>query len=697
MGGWSKKLGSKEYQNEFLKTSDDACTLFQIHENLSYRRVMKTAVVDAENETVQQEQGTNCKVASKLVASARKKITKRQERRIAKAKCIDLIEQVKDASKIAFSLPTDIKRRSKKKRNDLEYQRNKDMSDDNMKTECSNTILSTEFETGAKSATSKEITGKSFKENMMDEDSEAVIENSSSGNHLATSASRAPSEALINESNPNICFSEDYLNYMGHKITISIDEVEVSLTKFGDITMRGMFYLVVLSGKIVINGFKCKKGSKLKIVCPQSGLHLSITGIDSKEKVGVFKLLPLDNEGPYTSLMKGISMYRRFKNLFSYKFNKNMDRSREVANTPSESTEVLPEIPEPNVPFVFNKDDLVQHDQLLKHILESVAENPDQGKICVCGPKNSGKSTTSIFLTNALISGLASKKNVLPKVYWLDCDVGQPEFTLPGCVSLVEISEPIFASHFCHLRKPLKSFYVGAINIADIVEIYLSALEKLVECLNTLDGSVPVVVNMPGWIEVGLGLEITSNIMRIIQPHYVIQYKTEGFKKMVELDCDTINDCDDLRLRQSNKSFCRTTSLKPCSFQLDIIPLEVSYPKPYSLSAIEERHLRVLAYFYQNMYQESSYNSAMKNLLDFPRKKVSFLGKSLEVMPMNRTVNPKLILMAMNMTVVAFCTLEENSKLVEPLPMNHGSFHVSSWDCQKENHRIAMGFGIITG
>ncbi|THU61954.1 hypothetical protein C4D60_Mb01t00050 [Musa balbisiana] len=47
----------------------------------------------------------------------------------------------------------------------------------------------------------------------------------------------------------------------------------------------------------------------------------------------------------------------------------------------------------------------------------------------VCGPWNSGKSTFSRLLLNTLL-------HRYKRVGYLDTDVGQPEFTPPGCLSL---------------------------------------------------------------------------------------------------------------------------------------------------------------------------------------------------------------------------------------------------------------------
>ncbi|KAF2535114.1 hypothetical protein F2Q68_00022950 [Brassica cretica] len=56
----------------------------------------------------------------------------------------------------------------------------------------------------------------------------------------------------------------------------------------------------------------------------------------------------------------------------------------------------------------------------------------------VCGPKDSGKSTFSRNLVKVLLQRYK-------RVAYLDIDVGQPEFTLPGFLSLTVVDRSILA------------------------------------------------------------------------------------------------------------------------------------------------------------------------------------------------------------------------------------------------------------
>ena len=69
--------------------------------------------------------------------------------------------------------------------------------------------------------------------------------------------------------------------------------------------------------------------------------------------------------------------------------------------------------------------------------------------LLVCGPVDVGKSTLCRYLVNYLL-------NRWPVVAYVDLDMGQTEFTVPGVVSLHLLTEPVLGPPMSHLRKPTK-------------------------------------------------------------------------------------------------------------------------------------------------------------------------------------------------------------------------------------------------
>ena len=77
--------------------------------------------------------------------------------------------------------------------------------------------------------------------------------------------------------------------------------------------------------------------------------------------------------------------------------------------------------------------------------------------LLVCGPVDVGKSTLSRYLVNYLL-------NRWPVVCYIDLDVGQSEFTVPGVVSLHLLSEPVLGPPMTHIRRrPTKLVSVNGI------------------------------------------------------------------------------------------------------------------------------------------------------------------------------------------------------------------------------------------
>src|SRR5690606_10955476 len=86
-----------------------------------------------------------------------------------------------------------------------------------------------------------------------------------------------------------------------------------------------------------------------------------------------------------------------------------------------------------------------------------------------------GKSTLVKYLANALLSLRRFRKVCL-----LDLDLGQPELTAPGFVSLSVIQDPLLGPSFSnlHLAPPVwqESHFLGTVNAKDkLSDIFAAA------------------------------------------------------------------------------------------------------------------------------------------------------------------------------------------------------------------------------
>lgn len=84
----------------------------------------------------------------------------------------------------------------------------------------------------------------------------------------------------------------------------------------------------------------------------------------------------------------------------------------------------------------------------------------------------------------------------------METDVGQPEFTPPGLVSLNIVSSPLFGPPFTHLTFPLSAYFVGDVTPKDAVMLYVRTVLKLYdEYLQERDIRLPLIINTHGWVK----------------------------------------------------------------------------------------------------------------------------------------------------------------------------------------------------
>ncbi|MQL95233.1 hypothetical protein Taro_027895 [Colocasia esculenta] len=141
----------------------------------------------------------------------------------------------------------------------------------------------------------------------------------------------------------------------------------------------------------------------------------------------------------------------------------------------------------------------------------------------ICGPKNSGKSTFSRHLVNALLRRYT-------RVAYLDTDVGQPEFTPPGCLSL----------HICPSRlSRRRCLFFGDISSKRDPKAYADSVFQLFDfykeyrpskLANPGEPMLPLVVNTPGWVK-GIGYDLLVHMLTYMEPTHVIQMRISSEHK----------------------------------------------------------------------------------------------------------------------------------------------------------------------
>ncbi|KAG1838633.1 Pre-mRNA cleavage complex II protein Clp1-domain-containing protein [Suillus subalutaceus] len=208
----------------------------------------------------------------------------------------------------------------------------------------------------------------------------------------------------------------------------------------------------------------------------------------------------------------------------------------------------------------------------------------------VKGPKKSGKSTFARTLLNRLLARFQ-------RVAYLECDVGQSEFTPGGLVALNVIDNPVFGPPFTHPSLPYRAHYVGATSPRCSPAHYLAAVQALLETYKlevqtsmpddeSIDTRVtditPLVINTMGWTK-GLGADLNAKIEELAEPTHVFEIIGPE-----EKGWPTAPPTYDTLYNQSAPS-------KAFQYTLEAISPHLTNTH---FNAVDQRNLNILSYFH---------------------------------------------------------------------------------------------------
>ncbi|KAL2653489.1 hypothetical protein R1flu_021617 [Riccia fluitans] len=213
--------------------------------------------------------------------------------------------------------------------------------------------------------------------------------------------------------------------------------------------------------------------------------------------------------------------------------------------------------------------------------------------VAVCGAKGSGKSTFGRFLLNHLLTRYES-------VGYLDTDVGQPEFTVPGCLSFHILTKPVFGSPILHLQNPERSFFYGDITPKSDPGMYCRIVEDLYDYFQQNYGArkvarvlgdtrpgpsqMPLIVNTHGWLK-GVGYDALISILRHTSPTHLVHINSVGVN----------NNLPTGKFWRSSAE-ADSTALLYIENVLEGPEKPLTFPRA---SATQQRNARILAYFRQ--------------------------------------------------------------------------------------------------
>ena len=184
-------------------------------------------------------------------------------------------------------------------------------------------------------------------------------------------------------------------------------------------------------------------------------------------------------------------------------------------------------------------------------------EQSGKNRVLICGAKNVGKSTFAKYICNRILS-----INEFETVALLDCDVGQPELSPPGLLSLTILSKPLICPAHVHMicgnevdiveneqystvGYHQSAIYYGATASKINPVSYIEALRELMNDYDALSKNnflnIPLIVNTNGWVK-GMGFEILSSVIDIVNPGHIAQIIGSTRAKFFDLSSHTASN-----------------------------------------------------------------------------------------------------------------------------------------------------------
>ncbi|CAN6585263.1 unnamed protein product [Malus baccata var. baccata] len=271
----------------------------------------------------------------------------------------------------------------------------------------------------------------------------------------------------------------------------------------------------------------------------------------------------------------------------------------------------------------------------------------------VCGAKNCGKSTFSRHLLNILLRRYK-------KVGYLDTDVGQPEFSPPGFLSLTVVDEVTPDLTIPHLKTPKRCLFFGDVSSKTNPTTYLNSIFALYDyykkeyCLfNQSDRptkkiGLPLVVNTPGWVK-GVGYDILVDMLKYIAPTHVVKINISAESKNLPSGVFWLDEDHDAMLK-----LIEINSARQDSFNRSILVQKDAHLL---------RDVRIMAYFRQ-CFSSSLNITTIKELANAlasqPPYEVPI--SSIKIRHLHCQVPGAEIFYSLNATIVGLAVSSEGSK-----------------------------------
>jgi polynucleotide 5'-hydroxyl-kinase GRC3/NOL9 len=278
----------------------------------------------------------------------------------------------------------------------------------------------------------------------------------------------------------------------------------------------------------------------------------------------------------------------------------------------------------------------------LNRILSKPTATHPSSVIMVSGPKGSGKSTICKWLINTFLT--ASKAAASSSCFWLDLDPGQPEFSAPGLMSLVQIRKPVLgpnythpSGHVCSAHRTLRSHALAAISPRDDVAQFIAcAMDLRDEYFRALEDfpGAPLVLNCSGWV---LGSAVSA-MMELVQ-----QFPLTDVVLMEPMERDTV------------------AAIEATLPMAKVLMIPPRHKPSQSRTSAELRAMQTMSYFHNTPPQNGLTQWTDKTLSQLHPWHVKYNGPNAgisAVMSYGEVVNPDFLASVIDGMVVAICEVE---------------------------------------
>lgn len=273
-------------------------------------------------------------------------------------------------------------------------------------------------------------------------------------------------------------------------------------------------------------------------------------------------------------------------------------------------------------------------DTILRAISSKSTSSVQKPRIITLGAKSSGKSTFNKLLCNYFYT--FTKGN---RLLYLDIDPGQPEFSPPGQISLVEIAAPILGPSFTHPAWPhlkdfrmIRSHAIAATSFKDDPEHYKACVMDL---FSHADKGKPIIVNACGWVT-GTGASVAAELLSILEISNVVLLEP---------------------LEES-----LITSLKSESPRTEFHRTPRCGPKPSSRTPAEMRAMQTMSYFHRrpesavsaSRWSGKSINTVRPWIVSYARDKPGIKA----IMSYGQSPDSKFLAEVLDGSIVAITTID---------------------------------------